>query len=78
MFRTLAMPRGRLRTRLFAGRCVLELPGAVGSDRRHFDLAAAQGGNRGLRQKLSGRRRNRARRCLHLHRGMREFETDVD
>ena len=45
---------GRLRTRLFAGRCVLELPGAVGSDRRHFDLTAAQGGKPGLRQKLSG------------------------
>ena len=44
----------RLRTRLFAGRCVLELPGAVGPDPRHFDLVAAQGGSRGLRQKLTG------------------------
>jgi len=44
----------RLRTRLFAGRCVLELPSAVGSDPRHFDLVAAQGGSRGLRQKLTG------------------------
>lgn len=32
----------RLRTRLFAARCVLELPSAVGSDPRHFDAIAAQ------------------------------------
>ena len=48
------LARRRLRTRLFAGRCVLELPSAVGSDPRHFDLVAAQGGSRGLRQKLTG------------------------
>ena len=33
---------------------MLELPSAVGSDPRHFDLVAAQGGSRGLRQKLTG------------------------
>ena len=32
----------RLRTRLFAARCVLELPAAVGDDPRHFDALAAQ------------------------------------
>ena len=50
------MSSRRLRTRLFAGRCVLELPSAVGSDQRHFDLVAAQGGSRGLRHKLKGLR----------------------
>lgn len=33
----------RLRTRLFAARCVLELPLAVGSDPRHFGGEAPQG-----------------------------------
>lgn len=32
----------RLRTRLFAAQCILELPHDVGSDPRHFDLEAAQ------------------------------------
>ena len=32
----------RLRTRLFAARCVLELPAAVGEDPRHFNALAAQ------------------------------------
>jgi hypothetical protein len=32
----------RLRTRLFAAQCILELPSDVGSDARHFDLVAAQ------------------------------------
>lgn len=31
----------RLRTRLFAAQCILELPSDVGSDNRHFDLEAA-------------------------------------
>ena len=44
----------RLRTRMFAARCVLELPQDVGSDPRHFDLIAAQGGTTGSRQKLTG------------------------
>lgn len=29
----------RLRTRLFAARCLLDIPGAVGEDPRHFDAA---------------------------------------
>ena len=32
----------RLRTRLFAAACLLELPGTVGDDPRHFDAVAAQ------------------------------------
>ena len=32
----------RLRTRLFAAACLLELPGMVGEDPRHFDAVAAQ------------------------------------
>ena len=32
----------RLRTRLFAAACLLELPGMVGDDPRHFDAVAAQ------------------------------------
>lgn len=37
-----ACPSCRLRTRLFAAQCILELPSDVGSDARHFDLVAAQ------------------------------------
>ncbi|KAK9820084.1 hypothetical protein WJX72_005985 [[Myrmecia] bisecta] len=37
----------RLRTRLFAARCILEIPTAVGSDVRHFDMAGAHHGDKG-------------------------------
>ncbi|CAL8466413.1 g5949 [Coccomyxa elongata] len=35
----------RLRTRLFAAQCILDIPSSVGADARHFDTATSGGGD---------------------------------